>query len=67
MENGRFSKYIGEFGKAIQSQEIRGADLPDITANDLLTMGINVFRDRKALTKYFVALGNNEGNETENH
>ena len=57
---------MNDFRKAIESQKITGKDLVRIDANDLLTMGINNFGDRKDLEKYLKQLqnkSNNEGNK----
>ena len=61
LENKRFVKYIDGLMAAFEKQSITGRDLPEIEPNDLYTMGVDNFKDRKALAKYFRKLGNSEG------
>eukprot|EP01083_Nonionella_stella_P120062 359423_1 len=68
LEKQRFAKYMDALKPALEKQQIAGADLPEIEANDLYTMGIDNFKDRKALAKYFKNLDTTEGDvATENH
>eukprot|EP01084_Bolivina_argentea_P250469 419648_1 len=61
LEKQRFSKYLDALTVAFQEQQIKGEDLPEIKANDLYTMGIDNFKDRKSLAKYFKNLNTDEG------
>eukprot|EP01084_Bolivina_argentea_P304488 525867_1 len=68
LEKQRFAKYMDALTAALEKQQITGEDLPEIEANDLYTMGIDNFKDRKALAKYFKNLNTNEGDiATEHH
>lgn len=67
LENQRFSKYMDAFREGLEKQSVSGKDLPEIEANDLFTMGIDNFGDRKALAKYLTNVANQEGDiATEN-
>lgn len=62
LEDQRFAGYPETLRAELTKQGIsEGADLPEIDPNDLYTMGIQNFKDRKALAAQFRNLDSSGG------
>lgn len=56
LENGMFKKYDAILRQSFKQDSVTGADLPQITRNDLKMFGVNVFGDRVLLESHFQKL-----------
>ena len=56
LEDGLFQCHIDTLRRGFIDDKVTGADVPNITSNDLLRYGVNVFSHREKLIHHFKRL-----------